>query len=116
MVRLENPYFDAIRWLSKNLKAFVAMHYELFFLDELHFEKMKHAEAIKVRLKQWHLQRMGNVLVKALKAQLHGSQLYPGDTTGPYGHLCFTVWESKKDSMLKFIDHNHGLGGELPIS
>ncbi|KAK0234775.1 hypothetical protein EDD85DRAFT_792776 [Armillaria nabsnona] len=60
----------------------------MFLLDELHFEKMKRAEAIKVRSKQWCLQRMGNVLVKALKAKLHGSQPYPGDTTG----LCFMSW------------------------
>ncbi|SJL11793.1 uncharacterized protein ARMOST_15202 [Armillaria ostoyae] len=114
--RLENLYFDAIRWLSKNLKAFVAMHYESFLLDELRFEKMKCAEAIKVRSEQWRLQRIGNILVKALKAQLHGSQPYPGDTSGPHGHLRFTVWESKEDHILKFIDHDHGLGGELPIS
>ncbi|PBK71042.1 hypothetical protein ARMSODRAFT_1017809 [Armillaria solidipes] len=92
------------------------MHYELFLLDELRFEKMKCTEAIKVRLEQWCLQRMGNVLVKALEAQLYGSQLYPGDTSGPHGHLRFTVWESKKDHILKFIDHDCGLGGELPIS
>ncbi|KAK0474902.1 hypothetical protein IW261DRAFT_1648893 [Armillaria novae-zelandiae] len=114
--RLENPYFDAIGWLSKNLKAFVAMHYESFLLDELRFEKLKRAEAVKVRSEQWRMQRMGSVLVEALEMKLHESQPYPGDTSEPCGHLRFTVWESKEEHMIKFIDHDRGLGGELPFA
>ncbi len=55
-IQLENPYFDAIRWLAKNLNAFVAMQYESLLLDELQFEKLKCAEAIKVCSEQWRMQ------------------------------------------------------------
>ncbi|KAK0460860.1 hypothetical protein IW261DRAFT_1428668 [Armillaria novae-zelandiae] len=113
-VWLENPYFNAIGWLAKQLKAYARLLYAKTLQQELKLNKMRRRELQESRSEQWRKHRMGNVLVVALESQLNVNQPYPGDSMDPEMGMRFTVWEDKLKNQFSWIDHERGLGGEVP--
>ncbi|KAK0465701.1 hypothetical protein IW261DRAFT_1427137 [Armillaria novae-zelandiae] len=113
-VWLENPYFNAIRWLAKQLKAYAMLLYAKTLQQELKLNKMRRRELQESRSEQWRQHRMGNVLVVALESQLNANQPYPGDSMDPEMGMRFIVWEDKLKNQFSWIDHEQGLGGEVP--